>query len=148
MRHTNSGRLGATMLLVVSLASCSGSTPSASAVEVTLREWAVLPAPASVPFGTVTFLVTNDGPNELHEFVIIRTDLDPGALPTDEHGAVVESAGGIEVVAELEDIPVGGTRDVTLDLKRGRYVLMCNIYSADEDEAHYAEGMRTAFTVE
>jgi hypothetical protein len=136
------------MLIVVFLAACSGSTPSASAVEVTLREWAMVAAPTSVPHGTVTFLARNDGPNDVHELMIIRTDLDPSALPIDEHRAVVESAGGIEVVADLEDIPVGGMRDVTLDLKRGRYVLLCNVYSADEDEAHYAEGMWTAFTVE
>jgi hypothetical protein len=149
MRHTTSDRRLASMLLLILLASgCSASTPSASAVQLTLREWAVVSTPASVPHGTVTFLVTNDGPNDVHEFVIIRTDLDPGALPTDEHGAVVEDGEGIEVVAELEDIPVGLTRDVTLDLENGRYVLLCNVYREDEDEAHYAEGMRTAFTVE
>ena len=37
---------------------------------------------------------------------------------------------------------------MTLDLEAGNYVLICNIYDADEDEAHYQEGMRTAFTVE
>ena len=148
MRHTFSSRLLATMLPVVLLAGCSGSTPSASAVEVTLQEWAVVASTTSVPHGTVTFLVTNDGPADVHEFVIIRTDLDPGALPTDEHGAVVEDGEGIEVVDELEDIPAGQSRDITLDLEADRYVLICNIYTADEDEAHYAMGMRAAFTVE
>jgi hypothetical protein len=33
-------------------------------------------------------------------------------------------------------------------LEAGSYVLICNVYSADEQEAHYAEGMRIAFTVE
>ena len=53
----------------------------------------------------------------------------------------------MEVVDEIEDIPVGETQ-VTVDLAAGSYVLICNIYSEDENEAHYAEGMRIAFTVE
>ena len=92
--------------------------------------------------------MTNDGPDDIHEFVIIRTDLDPADLPTDETGAVDESGEGMEVIDEIEDIPVGETQEVTADLEAGSYVLLCNIYSADEDEAHYAEGMRTTFDVE
>ena len=30
----------------------------------------------------------------------------------------------------------------------GSYVLICNVYSVEEQESHYQEGMRTAFTVE
>lgn len=49
---------------------------------------------------------------------------------------------------EIEDIAVGDTQSVTLDLVAGNYVLICNIYDADEQEAHYQEGMRVAFTIE
>ena len=79
-----------------------GSTaPGASAgaggttVEVTLQEWAVVPAETSAPAGTITFAVTNEGPDDVHEFVIIQTDLEPGDLPTDDTGAVDESGEGI-----------------------------------------------------
>jgi hypothetical protein len=34
-----------------------------------------------------------------------------------------------------------------LDLEAGNYVLICNIWDEDEQEAHYLEGMRTTFTV-
>lgn len=128
------------------LAACQGAT--ATTVDVTLQEWAVVVGDDSAPAGEITFSVTNDGPDDIHEFVIIRTDLDPGDLPVDEQGAVTEEGEGMEVVDEIEDIPVGETQDVTVELEAGSYVLICNIYSADEDEAHYAEGMRTAFTVE
>ena len=37
---------------------------------------------------TITFNVTNDGPDDEHEFVVFRSDLDPGALPTAEDGTV------------------------------------------------------------
>jgi len=33
-------------------------------------------------------------------------------------------------------------------LEAGKYVLLCNIYSAEEQEAHYEMGMFTNFTVE
>ena len=153
-------RTGAAVLAVLLLPACSpsASSPDASVgasdggggstVEVTLQEWAVVPAETSAPAGEVTFAVTNDGPDDIHEFVIIRTDLDPGDLPVDETGAVDESGEGMEVIDEIEDIPVGETQEVTVELEPGSYVLVCNIYSADEDEAHYAEGMRIAFDVE
>lgn len=147
--------VSATVLALVLLPACSPSASSSpstagggSTIDVTLQEWAVVVAETSAPAGEVTFAVTNDGPDDIHEFVIIRTDLDPGELPTDEHGAVDEAGEGMTVVDEIEDIPVGETQEVTVDLESGSYVLLCNIYSEDEDEAHYTEGMRTAFTVE
>ena len=76
-----------------------------------------------------------------------KTDLEPTALPTDENGAVVETGEGIELIGEIEDIPVGETQSVTLDLEAGNYVLICNIFDEGEQEAHYQEGMRTTFTV-
>ena len=77
----------------------------------------------------------------------MRTDLDPGALPTDDTGAVAEGEEGIEVVDEVEDIPVGETQELTVTLEPGKYVLLCNIYDETEKEAHYEMGMRIGFTV-
>ena len=131
-----------------------GSSPIASAaaegnvVAVTLQEFAVLPSPSSASAGEITFQVTNDGPEDIHEFVILKTDLDAAELPTDEHGAVSEDGEGIEVIDEIEDIPVGETQEVTVTLEAGNYVLLCNIYDEDEDEAHYMMGMRVAFPVQ
>jgi uncharacterized cupredoxin-like copper-binding protein len=148
--------LGASLLLLAACSPSSSESPSASGgaggggttVDVTLQEFAVILAETSAPAGSITFSVTNDGPDDVHEFVIVQTDLEPGDLPTDEHGAVDESGEGVTVIDEIEDLPVGETGEVTVDLEAGNYVLICNIYSADENEAHYAEGMRTAFTVE
>jgi uncharacterized cupredoxin-like copper-binding protein len=126
-----------------SMAAGGGTT-----VNVTLQEWSVLPDAESAPAGDVTFVVTNDGPEDVHEFVIIRTDLDPADLPTDATGAVDEAGEGIEVIDEIEDIAVGDTAEVSVTLEAGNYVLLCNIYDETEQEAHYAMGMHTAFTVE
>jgi len=150
MRHL---RFPAVLLpsLMLVLASCAAATPtpaSGTTIAVTLQEWAVLPAQSSAPAGDITFTVANEGPDDVHEFVVLKTDLDPGALPTAADGSVDETGEGIEVIDEIEDIAVGATMDVTVILDAGSYVLLCNIYTAEEDEAHYQMGMRTAFTVE
>jgi len=136
------------------LSACTAVQPSPSpaaagpgTVQVTLQEWAVVPASTSVAAGEVTFEVTNSGPEDIHEFVVLRTDLDPGALPVDANGAVTEAGAGIEVVDEIEDIPVGETQELTVTLAAGKYVLLCNIYDETEKEAHYKMGMRIAFEV-
>jgi len=147
MRSSRRTRAGALLLALTLPLACTAS-PSATTVNVTVQEWAVVPDAESAPAGEITFAVTNDGPDDVHEFVIIRTDLDPGDLPVDEHGAVTEAGEGMEVVDEIEDIPVGETMEVTAELSAGNYVLICNVYSEDEQEAHYAEGMYIAFTVE
>jgi hypothetical protein len=81
---------------------------------------------------------------------VIKTDLDYGALPTTPNGKVNEQGGGIEVIGEIEEFPVGETRSATFDLKAGDYALICNIVEEEEGktEAHYGQGMRAAFTVE
>ena len=152
-------RLPAVLLpsLALVLASCAAATPTPEASEaggptsiaVTLQEWTVVPAQSTAPAGEITFTVTNEGPDDIHEFVVMKTDIDPADLPTLEDGSVDEAGEGIEEVAgEIEDIAVGSTMDLTLTLDAGKYVLLCNIYTAEEDEAHYAMGMRIAFTVQ
>jgi uncharacterized cupredoxin-like copper-binding protein len=123
----------------------AGSTPGA--VDVTVHEFEVVPETSSESSGDITFTVTNTGPDDVHEFVVVKTDLAPDALPTDSTGAVDEAGVGIEPVDEIEDIAVGATESVTVTLEAGSYVLMCNIYDKAEKEAHYQMGMRTAFSV-
>ena len=117
-------------------------------VDVTLQEFSVIPDVDSVEAGEVTFKVENVGPDDVHEFVIFKTELEPDALPTVADSSVDEAGEGVELIDEIEDIPVGETQSVTVDLEAGSYVLICNIYDETENEAHYAEGMHTAFTVE
>ncbi len=149
--------VGALALGIGVLAGCSSDDSSSAdggdgTVAVTLEEFAVTADPGSAPAGSVTFTVTNDGPDDVHEFVVIQTDLDFTALPTDEDGAVVEGGDDMTVVDEIEDIAVGDTQTLTIDnLEAGTYALICNILQEEPDgtlEAHYAEGMRVGFTVE
>ena len=124
----------------------STSTGGGTSVDVTVQEFAVLPAQESAPAGEVTFNVTNTGPEDTHEFVVFKTDLAPDALPTAPDGSVDEEGEGLELIDEIEDIEVGDTPSLTVSLDPGSYVLICNI--VESGEVHYTSGMRTAFTVE
>jgi len=127
-------------------------TPAAAGdgteINVTLQEFSVVLETDSADAGEITFNVENIGPDDVHEFVIVKTELEPDSLPTVADGSADEEGEGQEVIDEIEDIPVGETQSLTVDLDAGAYVLICNIYDETEAEAHYAEGMRTAFTVE
>jgi uncharacterized cupredoxin-like copper-binding protein len=138
------------------LASCTAVSPTPTAgggaggttVDVTLKEWAVVPAETTAQAGDITFSVTNEGPDDTHEFVVMKTDLDPAELPTAEDGSADEEGDGVELIGEIEDILVGETKELTKTLEAGNYVLLCNIYTPEENEAHYQMGMRIGFTVE
>ena len=92
---------------------------SATEVNVTLQEWAVLPDTLSVPAGSVTFNATNIGPMDPHELVVVKTDIPAAELPTREDGAFDEEAEGVEVIGEIEEFDVGLTESLTLELAPG-----------------------------
>lgn len=131
-------------------ASASAAGGKASTVNVTLQEFAVIPDVASVPAGTVTFVAKNIGPDDVHEMVVIKTDLAPDALPVGADGVVDEEGAGIEPIGEVEDVEVNGSKQVALVLEPGKYVVICNILQTEPDgslESHYKVGMRTGFEV-
>lgn len=119
-------------------------------IDVALTEWAIAPVPAEAAAGTIGFVASTEQAAEPHELVIVKGD-DPQGLPTDEDGAVDESQ--LEdgaLIGEIEVFPAGTTCEGAFDLPAGDYVLFCNIVETEDDgtvEAHYAEGMTTAFTV-
>lgn len=132
----------AVALAAVTLAgvSCGGG----GGVGATLQDFSITLDADSAPAGEVTFTIQNDGPS-VHEFVVFRTDLAPDALPTVEEDGipVVDEAGeGVELVDEVEDIAVGDSPELTVNLDAGSYVIVCNI------PAHYQQGMSTGFTAE
>lgn len=125
-------------------------TPKASAtLGVTLQEFAVIPDAASVSAGAITFNATNKGPDDAHELVVFRTDLDPGALPLRADGAVDEEGTGVTLIDEIEEFAPGSSESMTVDLSAGKYALICNLVETDAGkvEVHYKLGMRAALTV-
>jgi len=128
----------------------TSSTPETSAVRVdaTVKDYSISISPTSAKAGEVRFFVKNEAKG-VHEFVVVKSDLDPAKLPT--YGANDTPAEGhavgdvdedkITAEGEIEDIEAGTTKDATLVLEPGKYVLICNL------PAHYGLGMRVAFTV-
>jgi hypothetical protein len=83
-----------------------------------------------------------------HEFVIAKSAT--GALPVDADGAADESQiPEADFVGELEDMGRGDQATLDTALTPGTYVLFCNVVHTHGSvtERHYAEGMRTTFTV-
>ena len=56
------------------------------------------------------FEITNNGPDDVHEFVVIKTDLSPRRVADGRHGAVDESGEGL-VIDEVEELAVGASED-------------------------------------
>jgi uncharacterized cupredoxin-like copper-binding protein len=118
-----------------------GAAAAGTPVTATESEFKIEASPASAAAGAVSFQVKNSG-TQTHEFVVIRTDLSEDKLPTTSGGSEVdESASGMTVVDEVEDIEAGATDNLDVTLDAGNYVLICNI------PGHYQLGMHTAFTV-
>jgi uncharacterized cupredoxin-like copper-binding protein len=93
-----------------------------------------------VPAGEVTFQVTNDSKDMIHEMVLAPVANAEKPLPyiSDEEKVDEDAAGHLGEVAELE---TGQSGALTMTLKPGTYILYCNI------PGHYAMGMWTLLTV-
>ena len=143
--------LPAVIAAALALTSCNDSTaPSPVTVNATVREFNITLDRASAPRGTVIFHVNNAG-QDTHEFLVIRTDRAPNALPTEADGSYQENGAGTQLLDEIEEIPPGATRDLTLDLTEGNHVIICNMVMTEDDgtvEVHYQLGMHTAFRVD
>jgi uncharacterized cupredoxin-like copper-binding protein len=84
--------------------------------------------------GPVLFKVKNESPNSVHEFLVLKTDLDPSTFPMADDGARVDEAklGGIK---ELGDLEPGKSGQMQMILNPGHYVLFCN------QPGHFMAGM-------
>jgi uncharacterized cupredoxin-like copper-binding protein len=138
-----SGRIRSIVLagmLAIAATSCGGSGSGSGVtgdVVVTMKDFSLAATPGTFSAGDITFGIQNDGPSA-HEFVILRTDDAPDALPV-ENGLIPEDQ--VDVVDEAEDIAPGTNTTLGVNLEPGSYVLVCNL------PAHYEAGMHAAFTV-
>jgi uncharacterized cupredoxin-like copper-binding protein len=116
------------------------SSGEGTTVQVTEKDFELSLDQIDLPAGKVTFEVSNEGPTT-HEFVVIKTDLAADQLPQSDN-VVTEDADGINVIDEVEDIAAGETKELSVDLEPGHYVVICNIAT------HYGLGMRSDISVE
>lgn len=94
----------------------------------------------SVKAGPVTFMVSNDSKNLVHEMLVVSVADPQTPLPYDsKDDRVVESK--IKDLGEASDLQPGEKKTLSLTLNPGKYILMCN------QPAHYKAGMETTLTV-
>jgi uncharacterized cupredoxin-like copper-binding protein len=94
----------------------------------------------TVVAGAVSFNVRNDSKVLAHEMVVSRIKNAKTPLPYKqaENKVDEDAAGALGEVAELEP---GKSGSLKLNLKRGQYILYCNVVG------HYAHGMWAILTV-
>jgi uncharacterized cupredoxin-like copper-binding protein len=113
----------------------SGGTGDVAVTEVEYH----ITVPPKLHAGPHTFVVKNRG-TEPHELVVVRTDLAAAALP--RAGAKVdETSSQLDVAAHTGALAPGATRSVSVTLKPGHYVVLCDLPS------HYGLGMRVDVVV-
>jgi len=94
---------------------------------------------ATVKTGKVTFEVANLSRSILHEMVVVAVDNPAAPLPYDYNtGQVPEKQ--VKMLGETEEMQPNAEKTLTLDLKPGSYLLICNV------PGHYAAGMWTPLT--
>lgn len=140
---SKSGSFIMSVVVGLALSGCGAATASVSpagdgSIAVELSEWRVSPASATGAAGSITFVVSNVG-TQVHEFVVVKTETKAADLPVVDNKI---DEGALTPVDEIEDIAVGTSPTLTVDLAAGHYVLLCNI------ESHYEQGMRADFDVE
>jgi uncharacterized cupredoxin-like copper-binding protein len=125
----------ATSASTTTASTTTAATPSPRGqVAITLKEFTITPTPTSIAAGKVRFAVHNAGKIP-HEFVVIKTDKPADGLLK---GNEADEAGSVGEVGEL---PAGASNNVTIKLRPGHYVFICNL------PAHYVSGQRVDFTV-
>jgi uncharacterized cupredoxin-like copper-binding protein len=116
---------------------CAPVEEGGEVVNVTLEDFGVTLDRSTVPSGTVTFAVKNEGPS-LHEIEIFAGAEAGRVLEVDRS---VADATGLELVDEVENVLSGSTTRLTVRLEPGTYLVVCNLPD------HYQQGMWTYLTV-
>jgi uncharacterized cupredoxin-like copper-binding protein len=136
---------GLTALLIVAvlaatmLTACGGPTK----IDVSLKTYTITPSATTAKAGEITFHITNDATDQAHEFVVFKSDLPEDQLPLNAEGVVDEEAPGLTLIDEAEDIEPGVSKDLTVTLEPGNYILVCNTAL----NQHYTHGMHITFVV-
>jgi uncharacterized cupredoxin-like copper-binding protein len=106
----------------------------------TLSGMKMTATPDSVKAGRVTIHATNRSQVLVHEVIVVRAPADGTPLPYDDKkGEVIEKK--IKDLGEVSDLPPGKSGSLTLQLRPGNYLLICN------QPNHYKAGMWTKLTV-
>jgi uncharacterized cupredoxin-like copper-binding protein len=132
------GLLALSALLAIgtwtALSSGSAFAQASTRMTVTLLEYQILSERMDVPAGEVVFDVVNTG-EEVHELVVVKSDLDIAALPPSSVNDEVDETAIGQFIDGVENVqPATGT-EKRMTLSPGRYILLCNL------TGHYKGGM-------
>lgn len=134
-------RVPLAILFVLLAASCGEGTPAFDSKSVQLvvemRDYSITLNVQTVKAGTAKIGVRNLAA-QLHDLVVLKTDLPQDKLPQDTaQQKVIETgkAGSVNVEAQR-------SAALTVTLEPGSYVLICNV------AGHYQLGMHVALKVE
>ena len=103
-------------------------------------EWGVDVSAHKAEAGQVKFAIANYG-SIPHEFIVVKTDFEPGKIPLGENNRFDEEGEGVAAIDEIKEFPVDSAQVLKVNLDPGKYQLLCNI------EGHYKNGMYTALEV-
>ncbi len=136
------GFLALAVGVLLLLGACSVAPAATSGVggkiAATLTDKEITLDSAAVSGGSMILSVRNSG-TVVHSLVLLKTNLAHDKIPADPNdSSKADERGSVWSSGQL---PVGQAKDFTLDLKAGKYVLICN------EPAHYIVGMHTALTV-
>ncbi len=139
-KSTTSAAAAAPATTTAAATATPAATPSPAAATtdptITANEYAFAPTDLTVKAGKVKLTLKNSG-KIVHEVVVLKTDQAADALKVGSSARVSEK----DSVGEVSETAPGATKTSTLDLKPGKYVLVCNI------PGHYSLGMRGTLTV-
>jgi uncharacterized cupredoxin-like copper-binding protein len=109
---------------------------SVTTVKASVVEWGIKTSKKTSHAGKVSFAVRNAG-KLAHQFIVLRTNLPANKLP---YGTTVNLKKAGKVLGKISLAP-GKNGHISLTLKTGHYVLLCNL------PAHYQLGQHAAFQV-
>ena len=104
-----------------------------------MKESSIVPDRVTAQSGEITFRVQNLGTVK-HQFLVVKTELSPNALPMLADGSRADEA-KLDKVLTVSAIEPGKSTDAKVALAPGAYVLLSN------DPTQYKAGMIVAFTV-
>ena len=143
---STSSRAAAT-LVQVSLWDKGAETPmpvgiayGAPGLDTSKATMGIKASPDAVKAGEITFNVTNDSKDTVHEMIVMYLANPGKPLPfIDAESRVDEDKAGDK--GEVSELDAGASGALTVNLKAGKYLLICNV------PGHYGAGMWTEFTV-
>ena len=118
-----------------------GIAYAAPGLDITKATMGIKALPGAVKAGKVTFNVKNNSKDTVHEMIVMLL-ADPGKpIPyLEAENRVDEDKAGDK--GEVSELDPGKSGTLTVDLKAGKYLLICNV------PGHYGAGMWTEFTVD